>query len=156
VVFLPSAYLTTGVPIPGDVALRVVDEKFFAGLLTENSVSLGNWLPKRDPKSPATEFALRIDQARALVFTALRIGSPVNDCLRAEAFDRDEIEGFRTHELAMAPALAIHPQMLAEDQRKALAGFDLMGQRAARARARVWQAICAKLGSSRLRAPDAG
>lgn len=141
VVFLPHAYLTTGVPIPGDVALRVVDEKFFAGLLTENSVSLENWLPKRDAKSPATELDLRMDQARAIVFNALRIGSPVNDRLRAEEYGRDEIEGFRAHELAMAPALSIHPLMLAEDQRRALAGFDLMGQRTARARARVWQAI---------------
>ena len=141
VVFLPHAYLTTGVPIPGDVALRVIDEKFFAGLLTENSVSLGNWLPKRVPKLPASEHDLRIDHARAGVFNALRVGSPVNDCLRAEEYDRDEIEGFRAHQLVMAPALSIHPQMSAEDQQKALAGFDLMGQRVARARARVWQAI---------------
>lgn len=142
VVFLPHAYLTAGVPIPGNVALRVIDEKFFTGLLTENNVSLGNWLPKRDPMSPATELDLRMDRAREVVFNALRIGGPVNDCLRAEGYDSCEIEGFRARELATAPTLSIHPQMLPEDQRKALAGFDLMGQRVARVRARVWQAIC--------------
>ncbi len=158
VVFLPHAYLTSGVPIAGDVALRVIDEKFFAGLLTANGVSAGNWLPRRDPKQPATEADLRLDQAREIVFKALRLGGSVNDALRAGGYTRDELEGFRAHELATAPALSIHPQMPTQDQREAIAGFDLMAQRIARAKARVWQALSGswdRPGSERLTLDEA-
>ena len=141
VLFLPHAYLTAGVPIPGEVALRVIDEKFFAALLKDNSVSIGNWLPRRDASRDLDQMDLRMDHARELVFHALRTGQPVNDRLRAEGYDRGETQSFRAHELATAPSLAIHPQMLKEDQRKAIEAFDLMGLRAVRARARVWQAI---------------
>ena len=146
VIFLAHAYLTAGFPVPGDVVLRIIDEKFFSNLLVENTVSAGNWLPKHEASPPPSPLEARLDEAREVVFQALRTGRPVNESLRQHGFARAEIDGFRAHELQTAPRLSIHPLMLKEEQHDLVEGFDLWALRAARARARVWQAIHASWG----------
>jgi hypothetical protein len=141
VIFLPHAYLTTGVPVAGDIALRVIDEKFAGTLLVENSLSMVSWLPRVNTLVQRDEQAARLDRARDVVFTALRGGRPVNAELRAAGFTRPEVNSFREQELAAAPTLAIHPRMPTTDQSEAIAQVDLYTLRTARARARVWQAI---------------
>lgn len=162
VIFLPHAYLTAGVPIAGDVVLRVIDEKFSGMLLVENSVSMASWLARFDASACLDERAVRLDLARDVVFGALRGGRAVNDALRAAGFDRAEIGSFRELEIAATPTVVIHPQMLTVDQHQAVGQVDVLALRTARARARVWQAIHAswdrpgteRLGLAERQTPD--
>ena len=144
VIFLAHAYLTSGMPVQGDVALRVIDEKFHATLLHENTVSLGNWLPRIDMNAAAPEergFLRSLDDARGIVARALRIGEPVNESLRGGGVSRANISAFAEYERSVAPRTHVDPMMLESVQRDLVDRFDLWALRAARGRARMWQVI---------------
>lgn len=44
VVFLAHAYLTLNVPLEGEVALRIIDEKFWAQMIETQKVPLSSWI----------------------------------------------------------------------------------------------------------------
>lgn len=139
IVFTSHAYLTLPLPIPGPVALRVVDETFWEGLCTIGSIPLEMFLC--GGPAPEGRTALRLIKARATVYEALMAGTGVMGALRRRRITPEELAQFAALEEQAVEPPAVSPSMTVDEQTALLDTFDLAAFRAARRRAAIWRVL---------------
>lgn len=95
VIFLPHSYLAIQLPINGPVALRIVDEKFWSSLISNDNIELGNWLAPRwlDAHSNERQQAQNkvSRQARQLICECLIGNRPIHEELRANGIGTEKL-----------------------------------------------------------------
>ena len=136
VVFLSHSYLRSGVPLAGDVSLRIIDEKCLGQLTYSQGLSIEDWLEVGAPPVGA-----ELDKARGTVFDALRAGAPVIRALRDKGFDKISMKRFAQDERRGRQALEIRPWSPVNQQEKQIEAFDLAALQASRGRAAIWSLL---------------
>lgn len=146
VIFLAHAYLKLNPPVFGEVALRIIDEKFWASLTDEREIAFDRWYLER-PGKITEELAQKHDTVREIVGNALKDNSPVHVALRAAKVSASDLERLASEELQAVPKLRIDPgetdeqidrrietfdRISADDSRTRQSIFDLLAKTATR------------------------
>jgi hypothetical protein len=144
VIFLPHAYLRSPLPggIGGNVALRIIDEKFLGSMAYTQTLYVDEWL-KRCSCSSSVLAGPPVcrHEARRIVHQALLQGRPIIPALTEAGLDRAALESFAAMEAAEVPQLEVTPWMAAIFQNQRVKKFDIQAYFAARARVRLWNML---------------
>ncbi|MGC9419820.1 MAG: hypothetical protein ACP5EN_12690 [Rhodovulum sp.] len=123
VLFTAHAYLNSGVPVPGDIALQIIDEKVWSTLAHVRSLSVEDWLS--DPFSDLDSGLSGVHRVvRMKLLEALIEGRPVLETLRQAGVSKDDLEALSRHEFETAPVLELRPDLLPERNQQRIDGFD--------------------------------
>lgn len=123
VLFTAHAYLNSGLPVPGEVALQIIDEKVWPTLAHVRSLPVEDWLsqPLADTGTDLNDKHLRV---RKTLLDALLDDKPVLEALRQVRISNDDLEALSRHEFETAPVLELGPDLLPEKSRELVDGFD--------------------------------
>jgi hypothetical protein len=127
IVFLSHEYLAAGLPLKGDVALRVIDEKFWSKLTQIQSLDLTDWIAQPDDSLGAGLRRVH-DRVRTTVLLALRDKRPVLEDLRTSGIDAAILGEMAESERSAISNLQIAPWQIETNQHRLLSLFDSAGR----------------------------
>lgn len=130
--FVPHAYLASYLPVPGKIAMRVIDEAFYTTLLTQASLSAGEWL---DPLAASPL------GARHVVHLALSEGRSPIAALAAERLEASHLEDYASREERSEPDVDVRPDQTKAAQCRAIEAFDAGARSRSRIRALIWRRL---------------
>ena len=150
VVFLAHAYLRLRVPLAGEVALRIIDEKFWSPLVHTKTIYRDYWLtPQYRVQSKDEE----IEEDRALlelsrkvrhaVSLALEIGDPIHEKLRDLKVRKRKLEKLAKYEAKQVPGLYLRPDWKDDTLRKKRNSFKAGLADRARIQAKIFRLLAA-------------
>jgi len=122
VLFTSHAYLTLGMPVPGNVALRVIDEKIWPTLTSVRDLTAEEWIS--DPRGDLPD-DLKTSHVtvRFRVLEALKSGRCVIEELRRAGIGQAPLRALAAFEARQAPILSLNPAMPLAAAEKAIERF---------------------------------
>ena len=110
ILFTSHAYLTHHLPVPGSIALRIVDEKVWPSLTSVRDLTVEDWLS--EPAGHGDDDLKGLHRAaRYKVLEALQSGRCVIPELRKAGIGSDQLRALADLERTRAPKLVVDPSM---------------------------------------------
>lgn len=148
IVFLAHAYLNLRVPLRGEVALRIIDEKFWGPLVHTETLYRDHWLtpqyraPSKDEKFTEDQELLDLSRkVRHAVSLALETGDPIHTKLRDLKVDKRTLQKLAKYEAKQVPSLYLRPDWENDTLQKKRDSFDTGMARRARIQAEIFKLL---------------
>lgn len=150
VVFLAHAYLRLRVPLEGEIALRIIDEKFWGPLVHTETLYRDHWLTPQY-RTPSTDEELGKDQAlwelsckvRHAVSLSLETGEPIHSKLRDLKVNKRKLQELANYEAKQVPDLYLRPDWKDDTVQKKRESFDTGMADRARIQAKIFRLLAA-------------
>lgn len=150
IVFLAHAYLRLRVPLEGEVALRIIDEKFWGPLVHTETLYRDHWLTPQY-RAPSKDEEIETDQAhfelsrkvRHAVSLALETGEPIHGNLRDLEVKKRKLQKLANYEAKQVPGLYLRPDWKDDTLRKKRDSFDAGLADRARVQAKIFRLLAA-------------
>lgn len=143
ILFLPHAYLASPLAVPGNVSLRIIDEKIWPALTFTSGIHVDDWLSE-PPPALGTQDRKAFRTIQATVLDALLRNRPIIATLKTGGIDRNMMGRLARHQADQTPALRLRPWENRDAQSERARGFDRAGHRVAKRRARILAHLEAK------------
>ena len=152
VVFLAHSYLKSPPPLSGDVALRIIDEKFWATMIDLQALPHDNWFLTPD-HFEGSKLAEAYRQVRKSVSDALEAETPVHLALRDGKISAETLRELAAAEEMAMPVLKLNPQTPDDLAKIKISSFDHVAANSIRVRSLIFDLLAKTLdhrGTERL------
>jgi hypothetical protein len=145
VVFLAHSYLRTQLPLSGDIALQVIDEKFWSEMIDIKTLRFDRWYLVSDHiKEAGLEDLYK--QVRDAVTGALESGGSVHAALAEQKVTARKLETLARREETAQPSVKVRPWQTTERMEKTIKSFDSVTADSIEARASIFRLLAQTSG----------
>lgn len=140
VVFLAHSYLKSQPPLSGDVALRIIDEKFWGAMIDVQALPHDNWFLTPDHYD-GSKLAETYRTVRKSVSDALEAETPVHRALRDKKISAETLRELAAAEEMAMPILKLDPQTPNDDAKVKVSSFDHEAANSIRVRSLIFDLL---------------